>query len=196
VQARIGAQSALLVKGPNVMMGYWKNAEATKDMIDADGWLNTGDTARISETGHIYITGRLKEIIVLSNGEKIPPTDMEIAIMRDRLFDQVMIFGEGHPYLVALAVVNPDSWKILATQLGLDANQPESLLDKRVQDLALKRIALQIHEFPGYAQIHRVQLLTEPWAIENGLLTPTLKLKRVQVVARFLAEINKLYEGH
>jgi long-chain acyl-CoA synthetase len=196
VQARIGAQNALLVKGPNVMMGYWKNAQASKEMIDTDGWLNTGDTARISETGHIYITGRLKEIIVLSNGEKIPPTDMEIAIIRDRLFDQVMVFGEGRPYLVALAVVNPDNWKLLATQLGLDASQPESLLDKRVQDQALKRIALQIHEFPGYAQIHRVRLLTEPWAIENGLLTPTLKLKRLQVVAKYSAEINELYIGH
>jgi long-chain acyl-CoA synthetase len=69
-------------------MGYWNNPEATRAMVDAEGWLNTGDTARISETGHIYITGRLKEIIVLSNGEKIPPTDMELAIMRDRLFDQ------------------------------------------------------------------------------------------------------------
>src|SRR5450756_3119899 len=77
----------------------------TKAMIDADGWLNTGDVARISGTGHIYITGRIKEIIVMSNGEKIPPGDMEIAILHDPLIDQVMIFGEAHPYLVALAVL-------------------------------------------------------------------------------------------
>lgn len=196
LQVRIGDQSALLVKGPNVMLGYWNNPEATRDMIDADGWLNTGDTARISETGHIYITGRLKEIIVLSNGEKIPPTDMELAIQRDRLFDQVMVFGEGQPYLVALAVVNPDSWKHFAEQIGVHADKPESLRDARVEKQVIQRISTQIHEFPGYAQIHRVLLLSEPWSIENGMLTPTLKVRRAQVVDKFSSEIKELYKGH
>jgi long-chain acyl-CoA synthetase len=196
LQARIGDKNALLVKGPSVMMGYWKNPEATNAMIDSDGWLNTGDTARISDTGHIYITGRLKEIIVLSNGEKIPPTDMEIAIMRDSLFDQIMVFGEGHPYLVALAVVNPEHWKHFAAQAGVPVDKAESLLDAKVEEQVLKLIAAQINEFPGYAQIRRVLLLTEPWSIENGLLTPTLKIKRAQVVARFDQEIKVLYEGH
>ena len=85
-------------------------------MIDADGWLNTGDIAHISETGHVYITGRLKEIIVLSNGEKMPPADMEAAILRDPLFDQVMLFGEGKPYLMVLAVLNPEAWQQVAAQ--------------------------------------------------------------------------------
>lgn len=196
LQVRIGAQNALLVKGPNVMLGYWNNPQATRAMIDAEGWLNTGDTARISETGHIYITGRLKEIIVLSNGEKIPPTDMELAVQRDRLFDQVMVFGEGHPYLVALAVVNPESWKHFAEHIGVNADKPESLRDKRVEKQVIQHIAAQIHEFPGYAQIHRVLLLSEPWSIENGMLTPTLKIKRAQVVAKFSKEIKELYEGH
>lgn len=196
LQVRIGEQNALMIKGPNVMMGYWNNPEATRAMIDADGWLNTGDTAHISETGHIYITGRLKEIIVLSNGEKIPPTDMELAIMRDSLFDQVMVYGEGRPYLVVLAVVNPVSWKHIAEHLGVAADKPESLRDKRVEEQALKLIAAQIHEFPGYAQIRRVLLLSEPWSIENGMLTPTLKIKRAQVVEKFSVEIKELYEGH
>lgn len=196
LQVRIGAQNALLVKGPNVMLGYWNNPQATRDMIDADGWLNTGDTARISETGHIYITGRLKEIIVLSNGEKIPPTDMELAIQRDRLFDQVMVFGEGQPYLVALAVVNTDSWKHFAAQIGVQADKPESLRDARVEKQVIQRISAQIHEFPGYAQIHRVLLLSEPWSIENGMLTPTLKIRRAQVMEKFSSEIKELYKGH
>jgi long-chain acyl-CoA synthetase len=196
LQVRIGEQSALMIKGPNVMMGYWNNAEATRAMIDAEGWLNTGDTARISETGHIYITGRLKEIIVLSNGEKIPPTDMELAVMREHLIDQVMVYGEGRPYLVALAVVNPESWKQLAAKVGVNAELPVSLRDKRVEEQALKLISAQIHEFPGYAQIRRVLLLNEPWSIENGMLTPTLKVKRAKVVEKFLADINALYEGH
>jgi long-chain acyl-CoA synthetase len=196
VQVRLGENSALLVKGPNVMLGYWRNPEATQAMIDADGWLNTGDVARISATGHIYITGRTKEIIVMSNGEKIPPTDMEIAILRDPLFEQVMIFGEAHPYLVALAVLHPDVWLKFAKQVGVRPDMPESLTDSRVQAEALEHIALNLRGFPGYANVHRVLLLREPWSIENGLLTPTLKIKRAAVAAKFAAEIKQLYEGH
>ena len=196
IEVRIGPQNALLVKSPSNMLGYWHNPEATKTMIAADGWLNTGDTARISDTGHIFITGRLKEIIVLSNGEKVPPADMEAAIMRDSLFDQIMVHGEGHPYLVVVAVVNPEHWKHLAEQLGLDPNKPESLRDDRVEKQVVQRISDQMHEFPGYAQIHRALLLSEPWSIENGLFTPTMKVKRAPVVARFAHEIKALYEGH
>lgn len=196
VQVRLGEQNALLVKGPNVMLGYWNNPEATREMIAADGWLNTGDVAHISATGHIYITGRIKEIIVMSNGEKIPPTDMEIAILHDPLFDQVMIFGEAHPYLVALAVLNPVAWEHFAKEVGIRADMPEALTDSRVQAKVLKRIALNLRDFPGYANVRRVLLLQEPWSIDNGLLTPTLKLKRAEVVQRFAAEIKQLYEGH
>lgn len=196
ISVRIGPQDALLVKGHGNMLGYWNNAEATRALIDGDGWLNTGDTARISETGHIYITGRLKEIIVMSNGEKVPPADMELHILRDSLFDQVMVHGEGHPFLVALAVVNPDAWKRFAEQLGVQPDMPESLQDSRVEQQALARIAEQIAEFPGYARIRRIHLLREPWTIESGLLTPTLKIKRDQVVAQFTDEIRRLYVGH
>jgi long-chain acyl-CoA synthetase len=196
IEVKIGAQNALLVKGPSNMLGYWHNPEATRAMIDAEGWLNTGDTARISETGHIYITGRLKEIIVLSNGEKVPPADMEAAIMRDPLFDQMMVHGEGQPYLVAVAVVNAEIWKQLAAKHGMDANKPESLRDNRVEQEVVQRISAQMHAFPGYAQIHRVLLLSEPWSIENGLLTPTLKVKRAKVLEKYFSDINKLYEGH
>ncbi len=196
IEVKIGEQNALMVRGPSNMLGYWHNEEATRATIGSDGWLNTGDTARISETGHIYITGRLKEIIVLSNGEKIPPSDMEAAIQRDPLFDQIMVHGEAHPYLVALAVVNPEQWKLLAAEMHVDPDKPESLNRKEVEKAVVKRIADQIKEFPGYAQIHRVFLMSEPWTIENGLLTPTLKVKRGPVCDRYAADIRALYEGH
>ncbi len=195
IEVRIGEHNALLVRGPSNMLGYLNNPAATAAMIDKDGWLNTGDTARISETGHIYITGRLKEIIVMSNGEKVPPADIEEAILRDRLFEQVMVYGEGRPKLVALAVVNPEQWQAFAQQVGLRADMRESLHDSRVEQQVLDRIAEQIREFPGYANVRRVLLLTEPWSIENGLLTPTLKLKRPQVAARYAEQIEQLYEG-
>ncbi|MDP2804978.1 MAG: long-chain fatty acid--CoA ligase [Gallionellaceae bacterium] len=196
VQVRLGEHDALLVKGPNVMMGYWNNSQATQAMIDAEGWLNTGDIARISESGHITITGRVKEIIVMSNGEKLPPADIEMAITRDALFEQVIVLGEARSYMVAVAVVNPIVWQQLAQTLGVRHDMPESLRDTRVEQQALQRIAAQLKEFPGYAKIHRVLLQSEPWTVENGILTPTLKMKRNRVVEHFAEDIAKLYEGH
>lgn len=196
VQVRLGAYHALQVKGPNVMLGYWNNPDATREMIDDDGWLNTGDIAHISDTGHIYITGRLKEVIVMSNGEKIPPNDMELAILHDPLFDQVMIFGEAHPYLVALGVINPDVWLDVAKKIGIRPDMPEALTDSAVEAKVLRRIARNLRGFPGYANVHRVLLLREPWSIDNGLLTPTLKIKRNEVAHQFAMQIKQLYEGH
>jgi long-chain acyl-CoA synthetase len=196
MRIKLGENDALLVKGPNVMMGYWNNEAATRDMIDGDGWLNTGDVARISETGHVYITGRLKEIIVLANGEKIPPTDMESAIAHDSLFEQVMVYGERKPYLIALLVLNPDAWTVFAKRLEIDPAQPESLTDSRVEQQVLQRVEVLIRAFPGYAKIKRVLLVTEAWSIDKGLLTPKLSLKRDKVVAKYAAEIDSLYEEH
>jgi long-chain acyl-CoA synthetase len=196
VQIRFDKNNALLVKGPNVMMGYWNNPGATRAVLDEEGWFNTGDIASISSTGHISITGRVKEIIVMSNGEKLPPADIELAITRDHLFDQVMVLGEARSYMIAVAVVNPDVWKQFAAELGVRPDMPESLKDTRVEQQALKRIAAQLKEFPGYARIHRVLLQSEPWTVENGIMTPTLKLKRNRVAEHFEEEIKQLYEGH
>ena len=196
IEVRIGENNALLVRGHCVMMGYWNNPEATAAMIDRDGWLNTGDTATIGENGYVTITGRLKEIIVMSNGEKVPPGDIEEAIMRDTLFDQVMVYGEGHSTLVLLAVVNPEKWEEFARQVGVRPDMPESLRDARVEKEVLARVGEHMKEFPGYARVRRVLLMREPWTIDNGLLTPTLKLKRPQVSLRFAGEIDDLYHGH
>ena len=196
VEVRIGDKDALLIKGPNIMLGYWNNEEATRQMIQPDGWLNSGDTARIDEQGHVFITGRLKEIIVMSTGEKVPPVDMEVAIMRDPLFEHVMLLGEGRAYLSVLAVLNADHWKKLAAGLGLDADAPASLKSKPAEEAVLGRIAAQIKTFPGYAEVHRATLTLEPWTVENGMLTPTMKLKRPKVLEKFYAEIDQMYAGH
>jgi long-chain acyl-CoA synthetase len=196
VEVRLGDNGALHARGPNVMLGYWNNPEATAAMFTADGWLNTGDTARIDEQGHIFITGRLKEIIVLSNGEKVSPMDVEAAIMRDPLFEQVMLIGEGRPYLSALAVVGGNEWAKAAAALELDPEAEASLQDDRVLKQALDRIGAQMREFPGFAQVRRVTLTRAPWTVENGLLTPTLKLKRAKVLEHFNAELDAMYAGH
>ena len=196
VEVKIGENNALLIKGPNVMMGYWNNEAATKAMIQADGWLNSGDTARIDEKGHVFITGRIKEIIVLSNGEKLPSVDMENAILRDPLFEQVMMLGEAKPYLSLIAVLNGEHWKTLAAEKGWNAGDAAALRGEAVEQAIKARVAAQMKQFPGYAQVRRVMVTLDPWTMENGLLTPTLKLKRPKVMEKYGAEIGQLYAGH
>ena len=193
VQVKIGDKDAVMIKGPNVMMGYWGNEEATKAMIQPDGWLNSGDTGRIGDQGHLFITGRLKDVIVMSNGEKVPPGDMEAAIARDPLFEQVMLLGEGKPFLTVMTVLNADHWQKLAAASGLDVSAPRSA---QAEKAILGRIAAQIADFPGYAQVRRVTVTLDAWTVENGLLTPTMKLKRTKVMEKFNAEIDGMYAGH
>ncbi|MES9813699.1 MAG: long-chain fatty acid--CoA ligase [Candidatus Thiodiazotropha sp.] len=193
VTVKIGDDDELLVRTPGMMLGYWNNHAATAEMIDPQGWLHTGDQARIDEDGHIYITGRIKDILVLSNGEKIPPADMEMAITLDPLIEQIMVVGEGKPYLGALVVLNPDLWSGLADEYGLDPSQSASLEHERLQNALLKRIRLALRDFPGYAKIRRVALLLEPWTIENGLMTPTMKIKRQKVLAHCKQQVETLY---
>lgn len=193
VEVKVGENNALLIKGPNVMLGYWDNPEATRQILSPDGWLNSGDTARIDGAGHVYITGRLKEIIVTSTGEKIAPVDVESAILRDPLFEQVMLLGEGKPYLSAVAVLNAGEWQKLAAERGLPAT-PDS--NDAVQKVLIDRMREQCRALPGYAAVRRVSVTLEPWTVENGLLTPTLKLKRAKVMEKFNAEIDQMYAGH
>ena len=196
VQVKLGDRDALLVKGPNVMLGYWNLPDATHAMFTADRWLNTGDTARFDETGHLYITGRLKEIIVMSNGEKVPPVDMEAAILQDNLFEQVLVLGEGKPYLSAFVVVNAEQWAKVASHNALDQNVSNIAHSEAAQKFVLARVQHQIKSFPGYAQILRVAVMPQPWTVENGLLTPSMKLKRIKVIEAHKKEFDTLYAGH
>lgn len=193
VQVAIGDNSELLVKGPGVMLGYWNNHAATKAMIDPDGWLHTGDQAHIADSGHVFITGRIKDILVLSNGEKVPPADMESAILLEPLIDQVLVVGEGRSCLAALAVVNPDTWFGVAKDLGLDPYDEASLHNERLEKKVLAGIQDQLHGFPGYAKVRRVRLLRDGWTVENGLMTPTLKLKRARILDELANDIEAMY---
>jgi long-chain acyl-CoA synthetase len=151
------------------MQGYWQNPDATRSVLDLEGWLNTGDVADI-RAGKIYIKGRTKEILVLSNGEKCPPQDVEHAVLSDSTFEQVMLLGEGKPYLALLAVTSEHD-------------------EKKLVRLANARLT----RFPRYMRIHRVIAVQEPWTLENGLLTPTLKVKRNRVYDRYRDRIDAAY---
>ncbi len=195
VEVRIGNSGELLVRSPGVMLGYYKNEAASREVIDEDGWLHTGDVAEIRE-GRIYITGRLKDIIVLSNGEKIPPADMELAISTDPLFEQVMIIGEGRPFLSAIVVLNKDKWAQLARNIDLDPSEPRNLDDEKVHQALLKRISTKLTSFPGYARLYAIKATLEPWNINNGLLTPTMKIKRQRIEEHYQDAITDFYKGH
>jgi len=191
VEVYIGENDELLARGPNIMKGYWKNSEATAEAIDADGWLHTEDKAKL-EDGYLYIIGRLKEIIVLANGEKVPPADMEVAIAEDALFEQSLVIGEQKPCLTALVVLNPSIWEETKKQNNGDF---DNLNSPAVEKFLLERISTQIHAFPGYAKIKRVKAMLDPWTVENELATPTMKLRRIRIEERFSSEINDMYQG-
>ncbi|MGD8558409.1 MAG: long-chain fatty acid--CoA ligase [Gammaproteobacteria bacterium] len=194
IEVQVTDNDELITRSQCNMLGYWNNKEATDAIFDADGWLHTGDKARI-DNNRIYITGRLKEIIVLSNGKKAPPADIEMAVSMDNLFDQVMVIGDNCPYLSALVVLNQDLWPEFAKSLDVEANE-QSLQSDTVANAVLERINNHMREFPGYMQIRRVTLSLDPWTIDNGLITPTMKLKRGEIEHRFQAIIDSMYEGH
>jgi len=195
-EIRIGENDELQSRGPCSMLGYWKNEQATKDTFTEDGWLKSGDKARIDADGHVYITGRLKDIMVLANGEKIPPNDMELAIALDTLFEQVMIIGEARAFLVAVLVLDKDAWADMAVTLNIHPDAPEVFTQRKVEKAILKRVAAKLKDFPGYAKIRRAHITLAPWTVDDGLLTPTLKTKRPKVMKKFKQEIEALYEEH
>lgn len=171
IELRCDDKGELLARGPCVMLGYWNKPEATAAMIDQDGWLHTGDLVAI-RGGNVYITGRVKDIIVLSNGEKVPPTDAESAILRDAAFEQVMVIGEGRPKLGLIAVSKISNAKELC-----------------------ERANAQLRDFPGYVRIHHLARVMDAWTVENGLLTPTQKTKRNEIEKRYAREIEAMYAG-
>ena len=111
------------------------------------------------------------------------------------IFEQVMLLGEGKPYLAVFVVLNPEQWAKVAAEHGLDASSTSVLQSDQVEEIVLERVSSQIHAFPGYAQVRRAAILPEPWTIENGLLTPTMKVKRAKVLQAYDSEYQRLYAG-
>jgi len=192
ILVKIGDHDELLVKGPCNMQGYWNNKAATTDIIDEGGWLHTGDKARLVD-GRIFITGRLKEIIALSNGEKVSPTDMEMAISLDPMFENTMVIGEGRPYLTLVCVLNQFYWEEFAEQLKVPATE-ESLRLPEVKQVVKERVDKLLSGFPGFVFIKEITLNLSPWTVEEGLLTPTLKMKRKVIEQHLAGEIESMYK--
>ena len=195
-QVRLGEDNEIQVKSPSVMKGYWNRPQASREDFTDDGWLKTGDVGEFDREGFLKIVGRIKEIIVTSTGEKVPPADLELAIEIDPLFDQAFVIGENRPFISSIVVLNKEEWKKLASTLDLDPNDPESLIATVTRNAVLKRIKAAAKGFPQYALPRNVCMTLEPWTIENGLITPTLKLKRKALSEKFAPQIQTLYAGH
>lgn len=196
LQMRLAPEThEIQIRGSSIMKGYWKRLEDTARVLDSEGWLSTGDVGEINETGLLRIKGRIKEIIVTSTGEKVPPVDLELALETDPLFSQAYVVGENKPFISAVTVLNPEEWKKLAAELKVSASEA-SLKLTSVRTAILKRVKAAAADFPHYALPRKVLLTLKPWTIENGLLTPTLKLKRTPLAKFFKKEIDEIYEKH
>lgn len=196
LQMRLAPEThEIQIRGSSIMKGYWKQPEDTARVLDSEGWLSTGDVGEINESGLLRIKGRIKEIIVTSTGEKVPPVDLELALETDPLFSQAYVVGENKPFISAVTVLNPEEWKKLAAELKVSANEA-SLKLTSVRTAILKRVKAAAADFPHYALPRKVLLTLKPWTIENGLLTPTLKLKRTPLAKFFKKEIDEIYEKH
>lgn len=179
VEIRIADDGEILTRGPHVMQGYWNRPAATAEVLE-NGWFHTGDLGHIDDDGYLFITGRKKEIIVLASGKNIAPVQLESLLTEDPLIDQAMVIGDGRSYLVALLVPSA------AARVPAHAN---GNLKPLLAECIAHRLACVSH----HEQVRRFAVLDQPFSIESGELTPTLKLRRNIIAQNHAAEIANLY---
>ncbi len=186
-------EGEILVKGPNVMKGYWNNEEATREVFDADGWFHTGDVGRFDQ-GYLVITDRIKHMIVSRGGKNIYPGPIEDQIKQEPWIDQIVIIGEGREFLTALIVPDFEVLRQYAQEHNLQAASDEALLAlPEIRALFEQSLRRYNRHAPAHERIRAFRLLTEPFTIENGLLTPTLKPRRRQIEAHYADLIEAMY---
>jgi long-chain acyl-CoA synthetase len=178
VELRLAVDGELQVHTPCMFLGYYKDEQATRSVLDEQGWFSTGDIAEVDEEGYWYITGRKKEVIVSSNGKKIYPARIEGLFRTEPVINQLVLLGDRRPYVTALITVNAAEG---------DRSQTES----RVRD-AVARVNRQLAEFE---RIRRFKILDREFSIERGELTPTMKIRRMQVLDNYRHLVNELYPG-
>jgi len=194
VEVAIAEDGEVLTRGPHVMAGYWQNPEATAETI-VDGWLHTGDLGELDSDGYLTITGRKKELIVLSTGKNVAPVAVEGALLLDPLIEQVAVIGDNRPYVVALIVPNFAELRARLTAEGRDAPAEDAELVRlpRSRELIEEAVTQRCAELASWEQVKRFALLERPFSIAAEELTPTLKLRRNVVANRYAELIESLY---
>lgn len=194
-EAKLAADGELLLKGPQVMQGYYRNSEATADVLK-DGWLSTGDIARIDDEGYLYIVDRKKEIIVTAGGKNIAPHPIENELKLDKYISQAFVFGDRRPYLVALVTPNLERLLEFAHHENLNYFDLDDLVtNDKVHELFKERIAVVNAKLPPYETIKKFVILPREFSVEGGELTPTLKLKRKVILEKYREKIDSLYQA-
>ncbi len=188
-EVKTGNRQELLVRSPGVMMGYWRNPQASAEAVDEEGWLHTGDVAEIFD-GRVEICGRLKDILVLSTGENVNPLPIETAVLTDPLVDQACVLGDGKPWCSAVVVVDADKFGIWAKEVCPEA---QDVNDRGLSAALTKRLSERMEQVPPFGRIRAVYVETNPWSLESGLITPTLKAKRTRIAARYAQKLESLY---
>lgn len=203
-----GQKGLVLLRGPQIMQGYYRKPEATAKAIDTEGWFDSGDIGWLTPQGDIVLTGRAKDTIVLTNGENIEPQPIEDACLRSTYIDQIMLVGQDQKAIAALIVPNLDALEKWAmdSNLGLKIPSPETpieslpqtdLYSKSVLNLFKTELNREIQNRPGYRTDDRITnfaLILEPFSIENGLMTQTMKVKRPVVTEKYQTLIENLYD--
>ncbi|MBT8400019.1 MAG: long-chain fatty acid--CoA ligase [Rhodothermia bacterium] len=183
----------IIIKGPNIMKGYWNNEAATKEAVDSDGWYHSGDVGRF-ENGYLRITDRIKHMIVSKGGKNIYPGPIEDRFKSVAWIDQIMVVGEGREFLTALVVPDVDAIRVYARENNMEHSTTEGLLyDERVQKLFNKEFRDYSRGAAAHEKIRDFRLILEPFTVENGMMTPTMKPKRRIIESEYSGLIEDMY---
>jgi long-chain acyl-CoA synthetase len=195
-QARIAEDGELLIKSPGLFSGYYKDPAGTRSVMMPEGWMATGDIAEVDEDGYYYITGRKKELIVSSNGKKIYPAKIEGLFKLEPLINQILLVGDKQPYVTALVTVNPAQLPAL-NGIGphLDKSHAEVTQTEPVVEAVQAAVNRVNKHLADFERIRRFRILPREFSIESGELTPTMKIRRNQVLENEKALISELYLG-
>jgi long-chain acyl-CoA synthetase len=194
VQVKIAADGEILVKGPNVMMGYYLEPELTREVLDPDGWFHTGDIGEVTADGFLRITDRKKEIFKTSGGKYVAPQVIENKLKASRFIEQVMVIGENRNFPAALIVPNFAFLKDYCALKGIPfTDRQQVIADKRILDRLMKEIDKVNQGMGHWEQVKKIVLLPTELTIDAGELTPTLKLKRKPIQARYASLIDGIY---
>jgi long-chain acyl-CoA synthetase len=192
VEVRVESDGELLVRGPGIFQGYLKDPEATAAAM-TDGWFRTGDIGTIDADGFVRITDRKKEILVTAGGKNIPPVNIEKKLERSPWVGQAMAIGDGRPYISALLIADGDALSAWTAERGLHGKLADLVLTPAVRELFVRAVDDANAELAKFEAVKRFAVLTEPFAVETGELTPTLKLKRRVVSEKYRSVIDSLY---